>query len=456
MVTRLGTRTRNWRQDVRQDGGHSTRILNADKGMSKRVNTNFTFTASNGRITGAANDFTPSDAPMHEVVELSRFTANPFGSGLIGYYDIYVRDSDKAAFIATQQRGSLLRFDMSDPTKIAYVGESARHASGKGNRVISVLDSTHLVVSNDQNAVIIYDISGGGAPTQSGILQDNTNLKSCLSVRVVGTNGFAACSGTAGAGLLTSLDLSGANPVRTSTLTDAAHIATPVNLEIAGNYAVIASNSATLGSISTFDITNPASMSFIDTQPCKIASGLFVDGNTIYVTSYDVNGAFPSKAHVLYVFTINPSTGALTLANTITGVPTANKMIKVGNFLWGQGAIGDFTSGPPFEISGLFAFDVTVATSPKLVYVGPQTLSEARLLFNIGNRNILYGGADTGAELYIWRTTKFAIGDPVFVSGTQSNNGYFEVTGLSDDGSYLVLDPPPKDEGPVSSIIRTP
>lgn len=50
----------------------------------------------------------------------------------------------------------------------------------------------------------------------------------------------------------------------------------------------------------------------------------------------------------------------------------------------------------------------------------------------------------------------FAVGDPLLIQGTNKNDGYKTVTGL--DGvnqAYLVLDPPPADEGPIATTVRT-
>lgn len=53
-------------------------------------------------------------------------------------------------------------------------------------------------------------------------------------------------------------------------------------------------------------------------------------------------------------------------------------------------------------------------------------------------------------------TGTFALNDPVLVGGANLNNGFFTVTGLDGvNGAYLVLDPPPKDEGPISVTLRT-
>ena len=54
-------------------------------------------------------------------------------------------------------------------------------------------------------------------------------------------------------------------------------------------------------------------------------------------------------------------------------------------------------------------------------------------------------------------TNTFAVGDPVLVQGVNLNNGFYEVTGLdAANAAYLVLNPPPKNEGPVTAILRTP
>jgi hypothetical protein len=52
--------------------------------------------------------------------------------------------------------------------------------------------------------------------------------------------------------------------------------------------------------------------------------------------------------------------------------------------------------------------------------------------------------------------TVFAIWDPIEVYGTNLNDGYFTVTGIDAGGTYLIVDPPPKDEGPVANVeVRT-
>jgi hypothetical protein len=54
-------------------------------------------------------------------------------------------------------------------------------------------------------------------------------------------------------------------------------------------------------------------------------------------------------------------------------------------------------------------------------------------------------------------TGRFALGDDVVVTNVVLNNGYFNVIGLDGvNGAYLVLDPPPKDEGPITVMVRTP
>lgn len=50
----------------------------------------------------------------------------------------------------------------------------------------------------------------------------------------------------------------------------------------------------------------------------------------------------------------------------------------------------------------------------------------------------------------------FVAGDPIFIQGSNTNDGEFLITGL--DGvnqAYLVLDPAPKNEGPVQVTVRT-
>lgn len=50
----------------------------------------------------------------------------------------------------------------------------------------------------------------------------------------------------------------------------------------------------------------------------------------------------------------------------------------------------------------------------------------------------------------------FAVGDPIMVEGTNLNNGKFTVTGIDGTNqSYLTVDVPPKNEGPVNATVRT-
>lgn len=53
--------------------------------------------------------------------------------------------------------------------------------------------------------------------------------------------------------------------------------------------------------------------------------------------------------------------------------------------------------------------------------------------------------------------TAFALNDPILIENTNLNNGFKTVTGLDGvNGAYLVLDPPPKDEGPLANtLVRT-
>lgn len=52
--------------------------------------------------------------------------------------------------------------------------------------------------------------------------------------------------------------------------------------------------------------------------------------------------------------------------------------------------------------------------------------------------------------------TSFVVGDPVLVDNVNLNNGYFTITAI--DGTnhaFITVDPPPKAEGPIATIIRT-
>jgi hypothetical protein len=50
----------------------------------------------------------------------------------------------------------------------------------------------------------------------------------------------------------------------------------------------------------------------------------------------------------------------------------------------------------------------------------------------------------------------FALNDPLLVQNVNLNNGEFTVTGLDAvNHAYLVVDPPPKTEGPIAAVVRT-
>lgn len=75
MVTTIGMRTRMGRQKMRPDQGTRTRSRNTDKGMTKRVTSSFTFTASDGKVTGSIGDFN-SNFVAGDVVQISNTNLN--------------------------------------------------------------------------------------------------------------------------------------------------------------------------------------------------------------------------------------------------------------------------------------------------------------------------------------------------------------------------------------------
>jgi hypothetical protein len=50
----------------------------------------------------------------------------------------------------------------------------------------------------------------------------------------------------------------------------------------------------------------------------------------------------------------------------------------------------------------------------------------------------------------------FAVDDPLMVQFTNLNNGFYNIDAVDPAGNYLTLDPPPKNEGPITATIRTP
>ncbi|HEY2068267.1 MAG TPA: hypothetical protein VGG48_01835 [Rhizomicrobium sp.] len=71
--------------------------------------------------------------------------------------------------------------------------------------------------------------------------------------------------------------------------------------------------------------------------------------------------------------------------------------------------------------------------------------------------SITFSAADGKLEAANGTFTAFVAGDPVFVQGTNLNNGDFIITAIdATNSAYLAVDPAPKDEGPLSATVRTP
>jgi hypothetical protein len=86
-----------------------------------------------------------------------------------------------------------------------------------------------------------------------------------------------------------------------------------------------------------------------------------------------------------------------------------------------------------------------------------RTLTRDLGMTKLVTASITFGSNRATGANGTFPATGFAVNDPVLVEGANLNNGYFTVTGL--DGTnhaYLVLDPPPKTEGPLTVAIRTP
>ena len=90
---------------------------------------------------------------------------------------------------------------------------------------------------------------------------------------------------------------------------------------------------------------------------------------------------------------------------------------------------------------------------------GSQTRSYTRDL-GMSKRlasTMTYTGANARISAFNGAFAAFVPGDPVLSEGTSLNNGYFRVQSIDPtNAAWLVVDPPPKDEGPVSAVVRTP
>jgi hypothetical protein len=91
MIDELGTRTRQLFRKERIDQGSDTRTRNSDKGMTKRVVTSATFTASDGKVTGSNGDFTSFVAGDPVLIQATNLNN--------GYHTITAIDAANHAFL---------------------------------------------------------------------------------------------------------------------------------------------------------------------------------------------------------------------------------------------------------------------------------------------------------------------------------------------------------------------
>ncbi len=78
--------------------------------------------------------------------------------------------------------------------------------------------------------------------------------------------------------------------------------------------------------------------------------------------------------------------------------------------------------------------------------IGMSKLVTASVTFSAGT-----GKATAAAGTF----ANFATNDQIVIIGSAANNGFYTVT-ATDNSTYLTLDPPPKNGGPVTVTIRTP
>lgn len=91
MSDELGTRIKATGRNNHQEGGSDTRSHTRDVGMSKRVNVSLTFTAANGRVTGANGTFAgfvPQDPVLIQGTNLNN-----------GAFEIFSTDAVNSSFL---------------------------------------------------------------------------------------------------------------------------------------------------------------------------------------------------------------------------------------------------------------------------------------------------------------------------------------------------------------------
>lgn len=91
MADAVGTRTPQLMSKERVDQGSDTRTRNSDLGMSKRVVTSATFTASDGKVTGSTNDFTAFAAGEEVLIQATNLNN--------GFHTITAIDGTNHAFL---------------------------------------------------------------------------------------------------------------------------------------------------------------------------------------------------------------------------------------------------------------------------------------------------------------------------------------------------------------------
>ena len=90
---------------------------------------------------------------------------------------------------------------------------------------------------------------------------------------------------------------------------------------------------------------------------------------------------------------------------------------------------------------------------------GSQTRSYTRDL-GMSKRvasTMTYTGANARISAFNGAFSTWQPYDAVLSQGTSLNNGYFRVLSIDPtNAAWLVVDPPPKDEGPLIAVVRTP
>jgi hypothetical protein len=201
------------------------------------------------------------------------------------------------AYVVSKDDDALVVIDISTkstPTRVGQITGGGNYLNFARGIAMVVQGNYVYVVSKDSDAFVIINVSTKTSPTREGqLFGAGEYLNEPDSVAVDGD--YAYVTGNL-SGSLVVIDISNkSSPTRVGQITGAGnYLTSPRGVAVQGNYVFV--TSSTQNSLAIFDVSTKSSPSFVGEihtasgQYLDGARGVFVNGNYAYVASYDYNG----------------------------------------------------------------------------------------------------------------------------------------------------------------------